>query len=285
VSTDKIAANAVTIAKLPTGATASTYLRGDGTWVTPTDNNTTYAGSTSVTLTSGTFQRAALTGDVTAAANNNATTIANNAVTSAKIADGTIATADLADNSVTSAKIADATIVAADIANTTITGAKLVNATVTATQLADNSVTSAKIANSAVTGAKIDRMAANSGDVLTYNGSSWAAAPASAGIPGSASTAGYIVVNYSGAPVTDALPTNCRVKVGVADGAFAGHAYDADFQTWNKYGAGGSLGTPSETSSTVTGVHCASRRCWLGTAIAYTTASWLTRMAIPVICW
>lgn len=35
VTTDKLAANAVTIAKLPAGATSSTYLRGDGTWATP----------------------------------------------------------------------------------------------------------------------------------------------------------------------------------------------------------------------------------------------------------
>ena len=35
VSSVKIADNAVTIAKLPTGATATTYLRGDGIWATP----------------------------------------------------------------------------------------------------------------------------------------------------------------------------------------------------------------------------------------------------------
>ena len=35
VNTAKIAPNAVTIAKLPAGATASTYLRGDGTWAAP----------------------------------------------------------------------------------------------------------------------------------------------------------------------------------------------------------------------------------------------------------
>ncbi|MBK7634767.1 MAG: hypothetical protein IPJ13_11100 [Saprospiraceae bacterium] len=52
--------------------------------------NTTYTGSTSITLNGTSFERAALTGDVTAAANSNATTIANDAVTSAKIADGTV---------------------------------------------------------------------------------------------------------------------------------------------------------------------------------------------------
>lgn len=35
VTNTKIADNAVTVAKLPAGATSSTYLRGDGTWATP----------------------------------------------------------------------------------------------------------------------------------------------------------------------------------------------------------------------------------------------------------
>lgn len=51
-----------------------------------TDTNTTYTGSTSIILTSGAFQRAALTGDVTASQNSNATTIANDVVTNAKLA-------------------------------------------------------------------------------------------------------------------------------------------------------------------------------------------------------
>lgn len=59
------------------------FLRGDGTWVIPT--NTTYSGSTSISLNGTSFERAALTGDVTASVNSNATTIANDAVTFAKM--------------------------------------------------------------------------------------------------------------------------------------------------------------------------------------------------------
>jgi len=46
--------------------------------------NTTYTGSTSISLNGTSFERAALTGDVTAPLNSNTTTIANNAVSNAK---------------------------------------------------------------------------------------------------------------------------------------------------------------------------------------------------------
>lgn len=52
-----------------------------------TDANTTYTGSTSIILNGSAFERAALTGDVTASQNSNATTIANNAVNNAKLSD------------------------------------------------------------------------------------------------------------------------------------------------------------------------------------------------------
>ncbi len=51
--------------------------------------------STSNIISGTKVERAALTGDITAAQNSNATTISENAVTSAKIADGTIAAVDL----------------------------------------------------------------------------------------------------------------------------------------------------------------------------------------------
>lgn len=55
----------------------------------------------------GVLSRAALTGDVTATAGSNATTIANNAVTTAKISDLNVTTAKIAADAVTNAKLAD----------------------------------------------------------------------------------------------------------------------------------------------------------------------------------
>jgi len=82
--------------------------------------------------------------------------VADNSITSAKIADGTVATADLGSNSVTSSKITDATIAAAD--------------------LAANAVTTDKINAGAVTGVKIAQAGATSGQALKWNGTTWAPA-------------------------------------------------------------------------------------------------------------
>lgn len=67
--------------------TITTNAATDTITISATDTNTTYTGSTSIILSSTSFERAALTGDVTASQNSNATTIANNAVSNAKLAD------------------------------------------------------------------------------------------------------------------------------------------------------------------------------------------------------
>ncbi len=89
--------------------------------------------------------------------------IADNGVTSAKIADEAVGTADLANNSVTSAKIFDGTIVTADLADNAITNLKIINA----------AVSTDKLGNAAVTSPKIASMGATTGQVLTYDGTSW----------------------------------------------------------------------------------------------------------------
>ena len=107
VTTLKLADNAITTAKIldanvtlakiaQEGATSGQVIKWNGTaWTPSADTDTNYTGSTSVALNGNSFEREALTGDVTAAANSNATTIANDAITTAKILDTTISNDDL----------------------------------------------------------------------------------------------------------------------------------------------------------------------------------------------
>lgn len=76
--------------------------------------------------------------------------IDDGAVTSAKIADGTIATADLAGSAVTTAKIADLNVTEGKIAANAVTTAKIKDANVTTAKVADGAITTAKIANGTI---------------------------------------------------------------------------------------------------------------------------------------
>ncbi len=110
--------------------------------------------------------------------------VADNGITSLKILDGTIANGDLADNAVTSQKITNGTVTAADLADHAVTTQKLQDLSVSSVKiqtgavysgnLANMAVISDKIANDAVTGEKIARAGAASGQVLKYNGTTWA---------------------------------------------------------------------------------------------------------------
>jgi hypothetical protein len=117
------------VAKLPTGATATTYLRGDGTWATPSGGGGNPTGPAGGDL-SGTYPNP---------------TVANNAITSAKIADGTVATSDMADGAINTPKLTDGSVNSAKIADGAVSTTKIADLSVTTPKLADASVTSAKI--------------------------------------------------------------------------------------------------------------------------------------------
>ncbi|WP_374461766.1 beta strand repeat-containing protein [Chryseobacterium taeanense] len=95
-SVDKLKGKTLS-ATAPTNGQVLKYNTTTSAWepAADTDTNTTYTGSASINLNGTSFERTALSGDVTASANSNTTTIAANAVTSAKIADGTVANTDL----------------------------------------------------------------------------------------------------------------------------------------------------------------------------------------------
>ncbi len=107
--------------------------------------------------------------------------VADGAITTPKIADGAVTTSKIADGAVTTPKIADGAVTTPKIADGAVTTPKIVDGAVTTPKIADGAVTTPKIANQAVTGAKIDDMGATSGQVLKWNGTSWAPATDAAG--------------------------------------------------------------------------------------------------------
>ncbi|MHA3044972.1 tail fiber domain-containing protein [Riemerella anatipestifer] len=208
VSTVDLAAGAVTADKLnQMNAANGQVLKWNGTaWAPAADNNTntTYSGSTSITLSGTSFQRAALTGDVTAAANNNATTVARiqgRNVANTAPANGQVlkwngtAWAPAADNNTNttysagvgltlsgttfshSAHTGDVTgTTALTIANNAVTNAKIANNAVNSAKIADGTIVAADIANATITADKLNQMNAANGQVLKWNGTAWAPA-------------------------------------------------------------------------------------------------------------
>jgi len=89
--------------------------------------------------------------------------LANNAVTSVKILDGTIATGDIADDAITEAKIAAQTITNASIDPGTIRSQEIENLSIVGTDIAANSID----------GTKIQLGSEISGDIMNYDGTNW----------------------------------------------------------------------------------------------------------------
>ena len=146
-------------------------------WAPAADNDTTYTGGTGLTL-AGTQFSLDLTyadnryvnegqtagGDLTATYPN--PTIANNAVNSAKILDGSVALADLAANAVDSTKIVDGGVALADLATGSVNSAKIVDGSVALADLASNSVDSTKIVDGGIALADLASGSVNSAKIV-----------------------------------------------------------------------------------------------------------------------
>ena len=220
VTTGHINNNAVNGAKIAMGSDATgDVLYYDGTDYTrlaaATDGNV-------LTLASGIPSWAAggasgsAGGDLTGTYPN--PTIANDAVTSAKILDGTIVNADINGSAaITYSKLSLAnSIQNADIVANAITTSKVANGTVTTSKLADSAVSGLKLLTSAVTtghindnavnGAKIAMGSDASGDIMYYDGTDYVRLPAgsntnvltlASGIPSWAAPSGGTVTTNS----------------------------------------------------------------------------------------
>jgi hypothetical protein len=175
------------------------------------------SGTGIVTVSSGTLQTpGALTGDVTTSAAGLVTSIATGAVTSDKLLDGTIATADLANSAVTDAKIAG---MAGSKVSGNITGNA---ANVTGTVAVANGGTGATTltANNVLLGNGTSALQAvapgTSGNVLTSNGTTWAStAPSGGGLPTTGNTAGDMLYWNGTAWVKVAAGSNNKFLVFV----------------------------------------------------------------------
>ena len=95
-----------------------------------------------------------------------ASTLADDAVTTAKIADDAVTTAKIATDAVTQAKIADDAVGADQLASSAVVTASIVDDAVTTAKIADDAITSALIADDAVVAAAI---ADNSVDIARLN--------------------------------------------------------------------------------------------------------------------
>ncbi len=94
------------------------------------------------------------------------------------LADGGVTGVKIADNAITSNKIANGQILTADLGNSVVTGAKITGNAITTSKIADGQILTADLGNGGVTKGKLSASGGSSGQVLSTNGSDlvWLAA-------------------------------------------------------------------------------------------------------------
>jgi len=169
------------------------YITGASTLVGATTlGNLTGAGTRNIAVNaSGEVVVAESSVNTDATINGNGTTgsplsLADNAVTSAKINDGAVTTAKINNDAVTTGKIATGAVTTDKIGSSAVTDVKIGSSAVTTVKINDGAVTESKLADDAVATAKIEDKAvtaakispgATNGHVLTVSGTDavWAA--------------------------------------------------------------------------------------------------------------
>ncbi|MEP7217691.1 MAG: hypothetical protein ABI876_02180, partial [Bacteroidota bacterium] len=186
VTTSKMADSAISGLKLLTfavtnrhiadGAVTNNKISGTGA---STNDVLTYNGTNVIWSAPATGATGAAGGDLSGTYPN--PTVANDAITSAKILDGSVQNQDIAANAITTSKVANGTVTTSKMADSAISGLKLLTFAVTNRHIADN----------AVTLPKIDPTGASTNNVITYNGTSvvWST-PSSAAVTTNATLTG-----------------------------------------------------------------------------------------------
>ena len=197
--------------------------------------------------------------------------IANDAVGSSEILDGAVNTVELAANAVTAIKMADGAAITQKIANDAVTSAKI----------ADGTISTEDIANQAVTGAKIDDMNAANGQVLKWNGNTWAPAADNTGnfdvlggigidVTLSGST---FVVNNSG----DINPNDDLTNTTLFSGDVAGPFNDLQLNpgvVGNQQMAANAIGTANLINGAVTAAKLNNMNALNGQVLQFNNGAW-----------
>jgi hypothetical protein len=232
VTTGKLAANAVTTAKVDAAGLAAAALATDSVITAKIQDLAVTTGKlAALSVTTAKIAADAVTADelasnavVTASivdanvteaklstGSVTETKIGTAAVTVTKVADGslTYAKLNLADGSVPGAKIASASVTSSQMAANSVTTNALVDLSVTTAKIADSSVTTAKVADGAITTAKID-----------------AAGLAAAAIATDAITTGKVLDGaITAAKLADDSATIVQAGTPVGSGAFEGQQW------------------------------------------------------------
>jgi hypothetical protein len=178
-----------------------------------------------------------------------------------QIKPGVVGTTELADNAVTSVKIADGAV--------------------GTTELASNAVTTAKINNGAITAAKLDNMGAASGQILKWNGTTWAPAAdlsgsinisGGAGISISGSSPNFTITNTGDTNPADDLTTSSTAN-GDVTGPFSNLQIKADVITTTEL-ADNAVATANLSNGAVTAAKLDNMGAANGQVLKWNGTSW-----------
>jgi len=232
ITTAKIAANAITDAKIQSGGLTAGSIASDAvTTIKILDGNVTTAKIADSAITNAKIAAATIQGTKFADGAVGTAALATSGITSAKFAAGAVDTTALGSGAVTNVKIADNTIAHAKlnlaagdipgskITSATISGLQLASAAVATAAIADGAVTAAKIATSGVTAGKID---ANAVTTATIAAAAVTTAKIDAGAVGTTALASSGITSAkfaAGAVDATALGAGAVTTVKIADSA------------------------------------------------------------------
>ncbi len=291
VTSNELNNGAVTAPKLANmGAANGQVLKWNGTaWAPSADDSgnvaLTSGAGISVTGSAPNFT-ITNTGDANAADDITTATQANGDVSgpfsNLQIKANAVTGAEIADNAVGSTEITDGSVTSAELAANSVTTVKIADGAVTSAKIADGTIITADLANQAVTGDKIDDMNAANGQVLKWNGTTWAPAAdatsninvlGGAGINVTPSGSTFVVVNLGDIDGTDDL-TNATVFNGDVTGPSNNLQLKANVVV-NGDMAANSIGTNNLINGAVTAVKLNNMGAANGQVLQYNGTTWV----------